>query len=261
MKTAKVRKSSQVCFKVAIVLLLMLMVASPINVRAARVKLNKSRITVYVGASTQLNVSGVSQKARWSTSKKSVVGVSKTGKVTGKKAGTAIIRARIGKKVLRCRITVKSLSSSQRQNLAKKKAKKIVKKCIRSDMNTAERAYVLYRYLTEHCTWQINQSVKAYKKNYGNEAYAALIMKKAACSGYARAYTLLCSQAKVPVRHINAGDWAHQWNSIGINGKWIKVDAFEGTFESTEGIRASILQDESSGKKHEKVLFSFTAEL
>ena len=32
--------------------------------------------------------------------------------------------------------------------------------------------------------------VSAYKKNYGNEAYAALILKKAACSGYARAYKI-----------------------------------------------------------------------
>lgn len=261
MKKAKVRKSSQVCFMAAIVLLFMLMVASPLNVRAERVKMNKSRITVYVGAATQLNVSGISKKVRWNTSKKSIVGVSKTGKITGKKVGTAIVTAKVGEKELRCRITVKPLNSSQRQNLAKKQAKKIVKKYIRSDMNAAERAYVLYRYLTEHCTWQINQSDKAYKKNYGNEAYAALIMKKAACSGYARAYTLLCNQAKVPVRHINSGNWTHQWNNVKINGQWIKVDTFEGTFESTEGIRDLILRDTSSGNGHEKVIFSFTTNL
>ena len=71
---------------------------------------------------------------------------------------------------------------------------------------------MLFRYLTEHCSWQLNQSSEAYQKNYGNEAYAALVMKKAACSGYAKAYIMLCEAANVPVRHVNANSWTHQWN-------------------------------------------------
>jgi transglutaminase/protease-like cytokinesis protein 3 len=77
---------------------------------------------------------------------------------------------------------------------------------------------------------------------YGNEAYAALVMKKAACSGFAKAYTLLCNAANVPVRHVNQSSWTHQWNEVKINGKWVKVDTYEGSFASTDGIRESILK-------------------
>ena len=99
--------------------------------------------------------------------------------------------------------------------------------------------------------------VSAYKKNYGNEAYAALILKKAACSGYARAYKLLCEAAGIPVRHVNAGSWTHQWNEIKANGKWIKVDAYGGTFADTTGIRKSLLKE---NKNKEQLVFKFVME-
>lgn len=146
----------------------------------------------------------------------------------------------MGKRTLKCKVTVKEPNKSKRLNLAKKEAKKIVKKYVAADLNAKERAFVLFRYLTEHCSWQLNQSSEAYQKNYGNEAYAALVMKKAACSGYAKAYTLLCEAANVPVRHVNAGSWTHQWNEVKVNGKWIKVDAYGGTFADTTGIRRSL---------------------
>ena len=136
-------------------------------------------------------------------------------------------------------------------------ARKIVKKYVPSNLNTKERAFVLFRYLTEHCSWQLNQSTEAYKKNYGNEAYAALVLKKAACSGYARAYKLLCEAAGIPVSHVNAGNWTHQWNEIKANGKWIKVDAYGGTFADTTGIRKSLLKE---NKNKEQLVFKFVME-
>ena len=45
----------------------------PVNVQAAKVKLNKSTVTIYRGASTSLKVSGSKKKVKWSSSKKSVV--------------------------------------------------------------------------------------------------------------------------------------------------------------------------------------------
>ena len=158
---------------------------------------------------------------------------------------------------MKCKVTVKEPSNAQRLNLAKKEARKIVKKYVTSDLNTKERAFVLFQYLTEHCSWQLHQSTEAYKKNYGNEAYAALVLKKAACSGYARAYKLLCEAAGVPVRHVNAGSWTHQWNEIKANGKWIKVDAYGGTFADTTGIRKSLLKE---NKNKEQLVFKFVME-
>ena len=150
----------------------------PVNVQASKVKLNKSTVTIYRGVSTSLKVSGSKKKVKWSSSKKSVASVSATGKVSGKKAGTAYIYAKVGKRTLKCKVTVKEPDKSKRINLAKKEAKKIVKKYVTADLSTKERAFVLFRYLTEHCSWQLNQSSEAYQKNYGNEAYAALVIKK-----------------------------------------------------------------------------------
>lgn len=193
----------------------------PVNVQAAKVKLNKSTVTIYRGASASLKVLGSKKKIKWSTSKKSVASVSASGKVTGKKPGSAYIYAKVGNRTLKCKVTVKEPNKAKRLNLAKKEAKKIVKRYVTADLSTKERAFVLFRYLTEHCSWQLNQSSEAYQKNYGNEAYAALVMKKAACSGYAKAYTLLCEAADVPVRHVNANSWTHQWNEVKVNGRWM----------------------------------------
>ena len=249
--------------KAMIIFTLAILIMNPVKAQAAKVKLNKSGIIIYVGDSTNLKVSGVSKKVKWSTSKKAVATVSASGTITAKKSGSTTITAKVNKKTLKCKVTVKNPDSLQRLKMAKQQAKKIVKKYISRDMNTAERAYVLYRYLSESCAWQLEQSNAAYKKNFGNEAYAALVMKKAACSGFAKAYVLLCNQANVPVRHTNANSWTHQWNEVRINGKWIKVDTYGGIFASVKGIRKSILRKGNyydSGEK-EKVVFSFTVNI
>ena len=254
-KKCNIGKQKLTMVWLALVVLFLGSFIRPVGVQAAKMKLNKSAVTINRGASTSLKVSGSKKKVKWSSSKKSVASVSATGKVSGKKAGTAYIYAKVGKRTLKCKVTVKEPDKSKRINLAKKEAKKIVKKFVTADMNTKERAFVLFRYLTEHCSWQLNQSSEAYKKNYGNEAYAALVMKKAACSGYAKAYTLLCEAANVPVRHVNAGSWTHQWNEVKVKGKWIKVDAYGGTFADTTGIRKSL---RTSAEEQEQLVFHFT---
>ena len=86
----------------------------PVNVQAAKVKLNKSTVTIYRGASTSLKVSGSKKKVKWSSSKKSVVSVS-SGKLKGKKAGTAYIYAKVGKRTLKCKVIVKELDKAIEQ--------------------------------------------------------------------------------------------------------------------------------------------------
>ena len=70
-------------------------------------KLNKKNITLYVGKSYQLKVKGVKNfKIKWISNKKKIATVTKKGKVVGKKSGTAIITAKIGRKKLKCKIKV-----------------------------------------------------------------------------------------------------------------------------------------------------------
>lgn len=75
--------------------------------QAATIKLNKTKYTMYPGNSYTLKIKGTTKKAKWSSGKKSVATVSSKGKVTAIKPGKAKITAKIGKKKLRCTITVK----------------------------------------------------------------------------------------------------------------------------------------------------------
>ncbi|MDE6141857.1 MAG: hypothetical protein K2G03_04570, partial [Bacilli bacterium] len=114
--------------------------------------------------------------------------------------------------------------------LAKAEAKVIVKKIIKPGMSDAEKAQAISTYLYENVARQLNQSSEAYKTNYGNEAYAALVMKIAACSGFCKAVTLLCDEAGLKSQHINANQWTHQWNKVYVDGKWQVLDAQLGYF-------------------------------
>ena len=75
---------------------------------AAKPKLNKKSAQIYVGESVTLKVKNQGKNAVvWSSSKPSVAKVDINGKVAGLKKGTATIKAQIGKKTLKCTVSVK----------------------------------------------------------------------------------------------------------------------------------------------------------
>lgn len=83
-------------------------IPSSVTVEAAtKVKLNKSKATLFTGKTLQLKLNGAKGKVTWSSSKKSVATVSKSGKVKAKKNGTATITAKYQGKKYKCIITVK----------------------------------------------------------------------------------------------------------------------------------------------------------
>ena len=73
-----------------------------------KVALNKTKLTLTVGKSYKLKLKNNKKKIKWSSSKKKVATVSKTGKVKAKKAGTTRITAKVGKKKYVCKVTVKN---------------------------------------------------------------------------------------------------------------------------------------------------------
>ena len=78
------------------------------NVNAAsKIKINKTKTEVYVGKTVQLKVTGTKNKITWTSNNKKVATVTKKGKVKGIKKGTAIITAKVRKKKLTCKVTVK----------------------------------------------------------------------------------------------------------------------------------------------------------
>ena len=75
---------------IAIVLSLVLAAASiampSTESKAAKMKLNKSSVTVAVGKKLSLKVKGTTKKVSWTTSKKAIASVSKKGVVTSWKS-------------------------------------------------------------------------------------------------------------------------------------------------------------------------------
>lgn len=79
---------------------------------AASVKLNKTKLELYVDDAFTLKLSGTKSTAKWSSSKKSIAKVSSKGKVTALKEGTTVITATVGTKKYKCNVKVKDLSIS-----------------------------------------------------------------------------------------------------------------------------------------------------
>ncbi len=79
---------------------------------AAVIKLSKKEITLETGKSLTLKITGTKQKVTWSSNKKAIAAVNSTGKVTAKKAGTAIITATVNKKKYTCKVTVNAAKAS-----------------------------------------------------------------------------------------------------------------------------------------------------
>lgn len=78
------------------------------TVEAAKVKISKKKVTMIKGQSLKLEVKNNSKKVMWSTTDKEVATVAKNGKIKAKKAGTATIIAKIGKKQYKCTVNVET---------------------------------------------------------------------------------------------------------------------------------------------------------
>lgn len=72
-------------------------------------KLNTQKLTIYIGNTKQLKMTGTKKKIKWTSNKKKIATVTKTGKVKGVKAGKATITAKIGTKKYSCTVTVKDI--------------------------------------------------------------------------------------------------------------------------------------------------------
>lgn len=73
---------------------------------AKKVQINKKSVTLNSGQTTKLKLKNTRKKPKWKSSNKKIATVSKTGKVTAMKKGTATITATLDKKNYKCKITV-----------------------------------------------------------------------------------------------------------------------------------------------------------
>ena len=116
-------KSSKRITSVALSFVLALsLMAAPVtqSEAAAKVTISKKKVTLYVGKTAKLKLKNVkkvkAKKAKWTSTNKKVATVkfvkkNVTAIVTAKKAGTAKIKAKLGKKTYTCKVTVKKPQS------------------------------------------------------------------------------------------------------------------------------------------------------
>lgn len=91
------------------VLLIFISVVPVTNIEAAgKAKINKGIISIYVGSSETLVVTGTNEKVSWKSSNKKVATVDKNGVVTAKAKGVSLITATVSGKTLKCKVAVKN---------------------------------------------------------------------------------------------------------------------------------------------------------
>ncbi len=73
-----------------------------------KIKLNKKKLSLMEGTKRNLRVMNTKKKVKWSSSKKKIATVNKKGVVRARKPGKAVITAKVGKKKLKCKVTVNS---------------------------------------------------------------------------------------------------------------------------------------------------------
>lgn len=113
----KEKKNKSIKWLLEHLLLVMLVVLISPGIKteaASKISLNKTSVSVYKGKNCSLQLKNVKKgtKVTWKTSKSGVASIKANGtscKVTGKKAGTAVISAKIGKNTYKCKVTVKNL--------------------------------------------------------------------------------------------------------------------------------------------------------
>ena len=127
-KTARRICKQTFAWVLALMMIFSVFPATQVNA-ATKPKLSKTKITMTVGQSKKLKVKGISKKRakriKWKSSKKKVVTVTKTGKIKARKAGKAVITAKVGKKKLKCKVTVKK---KRKKSTKKKKSNSSSKK-------------------------------------------------------------------------------------------------------------------------------------
>lgn len=85
-----------------------------------------------------------------------------------------------------------------------------------------EKAKILHDYLVLNCAYDYDYIRTGTADSESYTAYGALVLKKAVCAGYSKAYQLMCESAGLACKKVRSA--THAWNLVQIGGKWYHVD-------------------------------------
>lgn len=128
-------------------------------------------------------------------------------------------------------------SDPDRLKKAKEKFNKTVDKIIdAAPKNATDYELELYvnDYLVENCVYDKGAAETEGIAGHENDAYGALVEKKAVCEGYSRAFQLLCNRLGIDCISVSgtADGEPHGWNNVKLDGEWYEVDV---TWNDTDG--------------------------
>ena len=108
--------------------------------KAAGISLNKTSLSLTVGKSATLKVKGTTAKVIWKSSDRTVATVSSKGKVVAKKEGKATVTAKVQKKSLKCKVTVKGVTPLTQNWTADSAAAKSIREYVKKVTNPDDEA-------------------------------------------------------------------------------------------------------------------------
>lgn len=132
----------------------------------AKVRLNKKTAYMTKGSTLKLKVKGTKKKAKWKSSNKSVVTVSKKGRLKAKDYGTAVITAKVKGKKLTCKVTVERKTATRARTLRNFVLKK-------GKYNKTTKGYV-YTYKPSYDDQVLIAKITAWKGKYNLEFFYEL---------------------------------------------------------------------------------------
>ena len=170
------RRKQKICYTLFLVLALVLTAVYTDAREKKKIALNKKSVTLEVGKTVTLKLKNTKKKAKWCSSKGTIASVSKKGKVMAKKAGQAVITARLGKKKYTCKITVKKkelvVPSFENNTFTKEDYKKQLYvifpngKIVLDEVQTSE-VYSVFSNLKDVHQWTREELLQAQKEEEG----------------------------------------------------------------------------------------------
>ncbi len=203
--------------------------------KQAGIRLSTKKETIYChdtgfNESFTLRVIGAKTSVKWKVSNSNVLKLTKKKKdrvtVSSKKAGKATVTARIGKKKLKCKVTVlgqddifpeKEEELPEESKYADTRMQIYQAAGITSDMKDQYKCFLLAKWICDNI---------AYAKGFsGGQLYQeALLEGTDVCAGISDLYRFLLKGQNIPCEYISWEEGDHAWNQVQIDGEWYNVD-------------------------------------